>query len=155
MKKLQASMKDSSFTRNRQYRGYYKVGSYFKGCQHCGEVVWVQCGDREVKRYLSGYDVFRSYQPQSEGWTYWCWTCGAKDMACWEDAENIGQDAIRGTRDAIAAHKKYAIQKKKLLWKSKAKVVVTTAEELAKAKLVTELEAEVAKLKALIAKEGK
>ena len=46
-------------------------------------------------------------------------------------------------------------QKKKLLWKSKAKVVVTTAEELAKAKLVTELEAEVAKLKALIAKEGK
>jgi len=46
------------------------------------------CG-REIKLtrkiYDSGFDVWRSYSPQTTGWTYWCGTCGAKDETCWEN----------------------------------------------------------------------
>jgi hypothetical protein len=153
MRKLQAAMKDASFNRSRQYRGYYRAGSYFKGCLHCGEVEWVSFGNTEVKRYLSGYDVFRAYCPAQMGWTYWCYTCGAKDQACWENAEDIGRDAIRGTRGAIAAHK-LRLRKEKLAWWTRVKVVVPTPEEVARLAKVAALEDEIRKLQELIRKGG-
>ena len=39
------------------------------------------------------------------GWTYWCYECGAKDEKCWENAIDIGQDAIVGSRDSVRARK--------------------------------------------------
>jgi hypothetical protein len=85
----------------------YKVGSYFKGCRNCGDTHFEEMRNgREVERYDSGYAVWRSYCPGQTGWTYWCYECGAKDRRCWEDAKDIGEDAVRGTRDAITSHKK-------------------------------------------------
>jgi hypothetical protein len=60
---------------------------------------------KEVKRYKSGYDVFRAYDPKWLGWTYYCWTCSAKDERAWEGAEDIGLPAIRGSHDAIRVAK--------------------------------------------------
>ena len=108
MKKLQAALRDRSAKAWVEAKRAYKVGSYFKGCRHCGdtEVLELESG-REVLRYLSGYQVYRSYSPSAVGWTYWCYECGAKDLACWEDAADIGRDAIVGSRDAVRASKAY------------------------------------------------
>ena len=104
MKKLEAAMRDRSAATWKQRKAMYRVGSYFKGCHNCGEVEWVEtAGGREVKRYRSGYEVFRAYQPSWTGWTYWCYQCGAKDGRCWEDAIDLGTDAIVGARDAVRA----------------------------------------------------
>ena len=106
MKKLQAAMRDRAAQSWKEKRLYYKVGSYFKGCRQCGEFHWEETeSGKEVKRYTSGYDVFRAYDPKWMGFTYWCYTCGAKDLMCWESAEDIGLPAIRGSRDAIRAAK--------------------------------------------------
>lgn len=107
MNKLQAAMKDKSASSWRERKVMYKVGSYFKGCSNCGETEEVEVGSsgRMVLRYLTGLQVFRSYQPSAVKWTYWCYECGAKDEKCWENAIDIGQDAIVGSRDSVRARK--------------------------------------------------
>jgi hypothetical protein len=110
MNKLQAAMKDKSAKRWRESKTMYKVGSYFKGCRHCGETEEVERpSGRMVERWLTGHEVFRSYDPKSAGWTWWCWQCGAKDAACWDQSEaaaaELGKPPIMGTRDAKAAAK--------------------------------------------------
>ncbi len=104
MKKLQAAMRDRAAKRIPESYLYYKVGSCFKGCHHCGEF---ECEDGSSrKRYTSGFNVFRSYYPCRTKWTYWCWDCSATDEAAWEGAADIGRDAIRGSKEAIKNAKK-------------------------------------------------
>ena len=107
MKKLEAATRDRSAATWRERKVMYKVGSYFKGCSNCGETEEVEVGSsgRMVLRYLTGLQVFRSYQPSAVKWTYWCYECGAKDEKCWENAIDIGQDAIVGSRDSVRARK--------------------------------------------------
>jgi len=109
MNRLQAAMKESA-PRRQAYKLAqvgYKIGSYFKGCANCGETEMVETASgREKKVYRSGYFVYRSYVPSRVGWTYWCYTCGAKDLCAWEDAEDIGEEAVRGCRDVVADIKK-------------------------------------------------
>jgi hypothetical protein len=103
MNKLQAAMRDYAAKTWRERKLYYKVGSYFKGCHNCGEKIEIESDSGSVQvRYKSGFDVFRSYDPKGMGWTYYCWTCGAKDDLCWSDAIDIGQPAIRGSRDVVS-----------------------------------------------------
>ena len=107
MKKLEAATRDRAAAAWRERKVMYKVGSYFKGCSNCGETEEVEVGSsgRMVLRYLTGLQVFRSYQPSAVKWTYWCYECGAKDEKCWENAIDIGQDAIVGSRDSVRARK--------------------------------------------------
>lgn len=102
MKKLQASMRDKAAKSWNERKLYYKVGSYFKGCHNCGirEYNELPSGRIEV-RYTSGHQVFRSFSPKGMGWTYWCYECGAKDLQCWDGANDIGMEAITGNRDAV------------------------------------------------------
>jgi len=109
MTKLQAAMKESAPRRQAYKLGLvgYKIGSYFKGCYNCGETDMVETASGRMKKvYRSGYFVYRAYVPSRVGWTYYCYTCSAKDDIAWEDAQDIGEEAVRGTRDAIAAVKK-------------------------------------------------
>jgi hypothetical protein len=117
MTKMQASMKESSMKRQSYAlsRIAYKVGSFFKGCHQCGDFEWVSLGSREVKRYSSGYNVHRAYAPSTVHWTYWCSECGARDLKAWENASDIGEFAIRGTRDAVARSKGKEIRRKERL----------------------------------------
>jgi hypothetical protein len=110
MKKLQAALKDSAWRGYKMKKMCYKVGSVFKGCHNCGEFEYI--GESDRKKYSSGFMVFRSYHPAGTKWTYWCWECGAKDQQAWENAEDIGQDAIRGTRDAVKKAK-YRLRKER------------------------------------------
>jgi RNA polymerase sigma factor (sigma-70 family) len=68
-----------------------KCGCFFKGCMYCGEWFWqtvyIKFTPRNVKRYKSGFDVWRAYKPKSLGWTFLCITCGAKDADCWENCQ--------------------------------------------------------------------
>jgi hypothetical protein len=106
MKKLQAAMRDKAAKRWNESKLYYKVGSVFKGCANCGDYEEDETeSGRTKRRYTSGYQVFRSYSPKWMGWTYWCYECGAKDEKCWENAIDIGQDAIVGSRDSVRARK--------------------------------------------------
>ena len=104
MNKLQAAMRDAVAKGWGERKLYYRVGSFFKGCHNCGEFHLEEVGSgRKVKRYDSGFQVFRSYCPKNMGWTYWCYECGAKDKVCWEDPQDLGMDAIRGSHDAMRA----------------------------------------------------
>jgi hypothetical protein len=107
MNKLQAAMRDKSAASWRERKVMYKVGSYFQGCANCGETVEVEVGSsgRMVLRFLSGYQVYRAYQPKASGFTYYCYECSAKDLACWPNALDIGMDAIVGTRDSVRNRK--------------------------------------------------
>lgn len=113
MKKLQAAMRDASAKRARVNRGMFKVGGAFKGCAHCGEWYTKIIGGRPRKIYTSGYDVFRSYDPGFVGWTFYCFTCSAKDLDAWEnDADgnvkaSLGKPPIMGTRPAKAGDTEY------------------------------------------------
>ena len=129
------------------HRVAYKVGSYFKGCGQCGDTEMVPWGSRMVKRYLNGYDVYRSYAPSVTGWTYWCMTCGARDLGAWGNAKDIGEFAIRGTREAIAKAKEYRLRQQKLKMGALAKVDVPVP---AKDGEVEALEKELARLKELL-----
>lgn len=100
MNSLQAAMKDKSASTWRERKTMYKVGSPMKGCHHCGDV---QVEESGKKRYLSGFQIFRSYRPWDTKWTYCCWECGAKDAACWEGAWDLGREPILGSRDAVKA----------------------------------------------------
>jgi hypothetical protein len=149
MKKLEASMRDNAAKGMRMRRTMYRVGSYFKGCMNCGDTIMVETASgREVKRYLSGTDVYRAYQPSWTKWTYWCYQCGAKDLACWEDAIDIGRDAVCGSRDAVKSAK--AAFKKSVVGNDKA--VAVSAEEVSRAAKIAKLEQEVAALMALLKK---
>ena len=139
MRLLQAAMRDRAAANRRSGREMYRVGSYFKGCQHCGETEMVETpSGREVLRYLTGHQVFRAYVPSRLGWTYWCYECGAKDLACWEGAIDIGRDAIVGARDAV---RKVKADLRKEAVKVEAKLKVPTREQE-----VAELRAELARL---------
>lgn len=113
MTKLQAALKDKSAKNWRSRKVYYKVGSYFKGCRNCGEVELVETkSGNSVERYVSGHDVFRSYDPKFVGWTWWCYTCGAKDLKCWApdsagmvEAE-LGKPPMMGSREVKYQAKK-------------------------------------------------
>lgn len=111
MNKLQAATKDAAARTWREKKLYYRVGSYFKGCNNCGHKIEVESESGRIQvRYTSGFDVFRSYDPKALGWTYYCWTCSAKDSRCWADAIDIGAPAIRGSH-AVMAKMKAAMRK--------------------------------------------
>lgn len=144
MKKLEAAMKDKSAKTWSERKHYYKVGSYFKGCLHCGETEWVVTNSgKEVLRYLTGHQIYRSYSPKQIGWTYMCWECSAKDLACWEDAIDIGRDALVGNRDAVRNAKKQ-LRKDSVRNDEVVVRVPTRKDEIAR------LEAELAKLMAML-----
>ena len=104
MNKLQAAMHDRSAASWRERKVMFKVGSYFRGCRNCGDTEWVELpSGREVERWLTGTSVFRAYQPSASGFTYYCWDCSAKDLKCWDNATDIGLDALVGSRDAVRA----------------------------------------------------
>jgi hypothetical protein len=90
MTKLQASMKDASAKRWRETKLYYKCGSYFKGCGWCGETI--EEGRRTF--YLSGYNVFRAYDPKAMGWTWKCMDCNSTDSKCWDTEEGYGNEKV-------------------------------------------------------------
>ena len=145
MKKLQAAMRDRAAASWREKKLYYKVGSVFKGCAHCGDYEEEETDSGCTKRrYTSGHMVYRSFSPSQLGWTYWCWECGAKDQAAWENAIDVGRDAITGDRDAVRRGR-YALRKQVV--KMEVKVVAPSrAQEIAR------LEAEIAKLTAMLKK---
>lgn len=148
MTKLQASMKDKSAQRWRENKLYYKVGSCFKGCHYCGDFdVEVSESGREKKSYTSGYQVFRAYNPSSLGWTYWCYECGAKDALAWENADDLGRDAIRGSRSAISAAKAAAR-------KDSTKANAIAPQPLSRSAEIARLEAELVRLMEML-KTGK
>jgi ribosomal protein L44E len=103
MNRLQAAMRESAPRRqtHKLKKVAYKIGSFFKGCAFCGDTEEKQVGSRMKVVYLSGYNVWRAYVPRRVNWTYWCYDCGAKDGQCWDNARDIGLDAIRGSRSAI------------------------------------------------------
>jgi len=140
MTKLQAAMKESSSRRQSLMlsRIAFKVGSYFKACENCGEIELVEVGARFVKRYKSGYDVHRAYSPKQVGWTYYCMTCSAKDGRCWPGALDIGLDAIVGSRDSVR-QRKMVLRKEAVKMETKAHVPSRAAE-------IARLEAELARL---------
>lgn len=97
MNKLQAALRDKAAKGWRERKLYYRVGSVFKGCAHCGELD----PEYERPRYLSGHQVFRAYDPKWMGWTYKCWDCGSIDGECWAGAWDIGMEPIVGARDVV------------------------------------------------------
>jgi hypothetical protein len=67
MNKPTANGKDRAWELREQHRKvWYKVGSIFKTCKHCGS-----------------YDVFRVYKPHVLGFRHYCYTCSSKDDECW------------------------------------------------------------------------
>ena len=144
MNKLQAATRDRSAATWRERKVMYKVGSYFKGCGNCGETEEVEVGNsgRMVLRYLSGLQVFRAYQPNASGFTYWCWDCGAKDLKCWPGALDIGADAIVGSRDSVA--------KRKMVLRKEAVKMQTKAVAPSRADQIAKLEVELARLMGML-----
>ena len=140
MRKLEASTRDQTAKRWRESKVMYKVGSFFQGCANCGETAEVEVGSsgRTVLRYLSGTQVFRAYQPSWTKWTYWCWECGAKDLACWPNALDIGMDAIVGARGSVRLRK---MELRREAVKMETKMAVPS-----RASEIARLEAELARL---------
>jgi len=118
---------------------YYKVGSVFKGCDHCGEL------DEEGKKFTTGTNVYRSYKPWDMKWTYKCWDCGSTDLQCWADAIDIGMEPILGAREVV---RKKKLMLRQMSLDQKAKVVSPD-----KAMLIAQLEQKLAKLEAMVSKE--
>ena len=147
MNKLQAATRDRSAAAWRERKVMYKVGSYFKGCDNCGETEEVEVGSsgRMALRYLSGLQVFRAYQPGASGFTYWCWDCGAKDLKCWPGALDIGLDAIVGSRDSVA--------KRKMVLRKEAVKMTTKAPS--RAEEIARLEGELARLMEMVKQGGR
>jgi hypothetical protein len=129
--KLAASMKDRSAKSWLERRMYYKVGSCFKGCSNCGDVV--------DDRFVSGYEVFRAYRPWQTKWTWCCFLCGAKDLACWSDTYNeLGKEPRVGCRSALAEIRKERRQ------------AMDPKPRLAKSARVHELEQEIERLRLIL-----
>jgi hypothetical protein len=151
MNKLQASMKDASAKRARAGRNMYRVGGYMKGCAHCGDTKEVEGpGGRPKIVFTSGFQVFRSYDPQWVGWTWWCYECGAKDLKCWSPDEAgiveamLGKPPIQGTTEAKVTAKELMIKSLPRHMKTNYQVPTRNLE-------IARLEAEVAKLMAEVA----
>lgn len=89
MTKQQAAMKDAQAAKWREKKLWYRIGSVFKSCAGCGS-----------------QDVMRSYSPTDVGWTYRCIFCGAVDDVAWENAWDLGKDAIVGVRSSVNAKKR-------------------------------------------------
>jgi hypothetical protein len=141
MTNLQASTKDRSAATWAERKVMYKVGSYFKGCAHCGDTEEVETKSGGVAlRFLTGHSVFRSYQPSAVKWTYWCWDCGAKDLQCWSDALDIGLDAIVGSRDSV--------KRRKMTLRKEAVKFTTKVETPSRVDEIVKLEAQIAELMA-------
>lgn len=89
MNKRTANTKDRKFLQHRAFdvRLGYRVGSYFKGCEHCGDTTEIPWGQGMKRVWLSGYHVYRIYQPSKHGFMYWCYECGAKDLEAWKPAD--------------------------------------------------------------------
>lgn len=106
MNKLDASVKDASARRaSVSIKHYFKVGSCFKGCRHCGTTeMRVSAKGRAKEVWLDGFNVFRSYDPKFTGWTWWCYDCAAKDFDCWDCTDyaltELGQPPVQGVRSA-------------------------------------------------------
>src|SRR5271169_2448135 len=99
MNKLQASLRDSAAKAWRERKVCYRVGSFLKGCENCGDWFWDERRNgRRFRHFTSGFQVFRSYAPSQVHWTYVCWECGAKDYFAWANPKDIGCDAIVGSR---------------------------------------------------------
>ena len=146
MRKLEAATRDASAKTWRERKVMYRIGSYFKGCDNCGQKIIVELpSGREVVRFLSGYDVFRAYQPAASHFTYYCFTCSAKDEKCWPDAKDLGRDAICGSRDAVRAAKA-AFRKQH---KENSKPAKEEAVDVARDARIAELEERIAALTAL------
>lgn len=92
MTSREAHIRDRKFLQHRAFtqRLGYRCGSYFKGCEHCGDTAMIPWGNGEKKVWLSGYDVYRIYQPTKHGFMYWCYQCGAKDLEAWKPSDNDG-----------------------------------------------------------------
>lgn len=90
MTRLQASIKDSRVRawRKKEQAIMFRIGSKFCTCAFC-----------ESKQ------LFRAYEPARAGFTYYCYDCSAKDVMCRPGANDIGQDAIRGSHSAIRDRK--------------------------------------------------
>ncbi len=149
-------MKDKSAKNWRLRKIYYRVGSYFKGCRNCGQTVEIEMSPgKYVKRYLSGYDVYRSYDPKFVGWTWWCYTCGAKDLKCWEPdtsgmvEHELGNPPVQGCRDVKYAKKQNT--RKMLAGSTSSK----GPEKLPADPEIQKIKDEIARLKELVAKGGK
>jgi hypothetical protein len=139
VKRLEAAIKDSAARRWSERRTYYRVGSFMKGCANCGETELVELPNgKEVLRYTSGFQVFRSYDPKWVGWTWWCYECGAKDLKCWSpdplgmvEAE-LGKPPVQGARGVKSA-KKYELRRELMRFaKADAPKVSTCDEEIAR-----------------------
>lgn len=89
MTKAQAAARDKAAKTWKERKLWYRIGSVFKRCASCGS-----------------FDVFRSYCPADVHWTYRCTFCGAVDHAAWENAWDIGKDAIVGVRGPINQKKR-------------------------------------------------
>jgi len=98
MKKYLADLKDLRWDLGRIRRTAYRCGSVFKGCFNCGEF---EDMGRGRKKYSSGYNVYRAYDPKWTRWTYKCFDCGSIDEACWEKAKDVGQQHIGGSRFTV------------------------------------------------------
>lgn len=150
MTKLQASLKDKSASTWRERKLMYKVGSCFKGCRQCGDfTIEVTASGKEKKRYLTGMNVFRAFCPTQLGWTYLCWDCSAKDHRCWEDANDVGEDARLGNREAVRKMK--AERRKDLEGQARPKTVVV---EHSRASRIEALECQLQDLMKMLVKEN-
>jgi hypothetical protein len=117
MKKLEAAIKDRAAKRWRERQTYYRVGSFMKGCANCGDTTIVELSSGgHVVRFTSGFQVFRAYDPAWVGWTWWCYECGAKDLACWAPDDlgmveaQLGKPPIQGSFKAKSSAR-YALRK--------------------------------------------
>jgi hypothetical protein len=150
MNKLQASMRDRSAKTWKERITMYKVGSPMKGCHNCGDVEYDEESGR--RRYLSGFQVFRSYKPWETKWTWSCQECGAKDLACWEPDQDgmvehmLGKEPIVGARGAVAS-RKYSLRKSLMADKPKEKKEPRVPEQVAR---IEELKMELERLKMIL-----
>lgn len=150
MNKLQASIRDRAAATWRERKVMYKVGSPMKGCKFCGDVE--EDEESGKRRYLSGFNVFRAYKPWETGWTWKCWECGSKDLACWEtDAAGmveyeLGREPIAGNRDVVR-ETKYRIRKSLMAQQDKPDVQPRSQ---AKVDRIAQLEAQLALLTKMI-----
>lgn len=82
-------MRDRAAKGWRERKMWYRVGSVFKACYHCGST-----------------DVFRSYKPWVVKWTYKCFECLSTDANCWENPQNLGEEPRILPREEAAAWKR-------------------------------------------------
>ena len=141
MNKLAAAIKDKSAKTWTERKMWYKVGSCFKACLNCGDY---EEGEDGRGRWTSGYEVFRSYRPWQTKWTWSCFSCGAKDLACWVDTYGeLGKEPRVGCRSALAEIRK------------ERREAMDPKPRVQRSVRVDELEREIARLRLLLVQGGK